>query len=121
MKTLNKLFNKANQKGYARINGRMSLGFGMVGELREKYSISIDGDILTLSHWGTITLEFNMKKNEITYFYGESVSDRESMNYILSLLGYGSHFFRYSDVNGFRISDHQYNEYWSLEELKQNF
>ena len=53
MKTLNKLFNKANQKGYARINGRMSLGFGMVGELEEKYSISINSDILTLSQFSS--------------------------------------------------------------------
>ena len=121
MKTLNKLFNKANQKGYARINGRMSLGFGVVGDLEEKYSISIDGDILTLSHWGTITLEFNMKENEIIYFYGESASDRNSMNYILDLLGYRKLFFRYSHANGFRISDYNFNEYWSMEELKQNF
>lgn len=86
MKTLERLISKAqrNGNGEAVLNGRMSYGYGQVGELREKYAIKIDGNIMQLRHWGTETLVIDTAKRKVIEWYGESVSDRDSMNFILS-------------------------------------
>src|SRR5699024_3363334 len=76
--------------GEAILNGRMSHYYGHKGELEEKYSVTIidvEGNPrLYLRHWGTITLAIKLDTKEILKFYGESVSDRNSMNTILNLL-----------------------------------
>ena len=76
--------------GEANLNGRMSYGWGHVGQLREKYNVTImdvEGKPrLYLRHWGTTTLTIKLDTKEIIQFYGESVSDRDSMNTILNLL-----------------------------------
>ena len=77
--------------GEAAINGRMSHYFGHKGELEEKYNVTImdvEGKPrLYLIHWGTTTLVIELDTKELLKFYGESVSDRDSMNTMLSLLG----------------------------------
>ena len=84
MKTLEKLIERAERKGEATLNGRMSYGYGQVGELREKYAVKIDGNIVQLRHWGTETLVIDTAKRKVVEFYGESNSDRDSMNFMLS-------------------------------------
>lgn len=81
---LNNLLNKATQSGKANINGRMSYDNGYKGPLESKYSATIKNDILTFTHWGTKTLELDLKGCTIIEYYGESVSDRDSLNYVLS-------------------------------------
>ena|SRR5699024_4347800 len=84
MKTLEKLIERAGRKGEATLNGRMSYDYGQVGNLREKYAVKIDGNIIRLRHWGTETLVIDTEKRKVVEFYGESNSDRDSMNFMLS-------------------------------------
>ena len=82
-KTLDKLVERANKKGEAILNGRTWTGYGY-SDLREKYAITDNGTIVTLRHWGTETLVINKEAGTIVSWYGESRSDADSMNYILS-------------------------------------
>lgn len=89
MKILDNLIERAQRSkdGVAKINGRQReyYGFGSewIGDLEERYKVVIDGDTIELHHWGTCTLVLNLKDNKIDYYYGESSSDRDSMNYML--------------------------------------
>lgn len=95
IKTIEDLYNRANKQylksgeseGFARINGRMSYGWGHVGQLQEKYSvgiINVEGEKrVILSHWGTHTLTINETKKYVSHLYGESNSDRDSINTLL--------------------------------------
>lgn len=87
IKTIENLYNKALKNGQATINGRMSLGWGKVGELEPKYEIYINETHVFLYHWGTLTLRYFKPWNEITHYYGQSNSDRDSINTLLYLLG----------------------------------
>ena len=93
--TLDKLIERASRKGEAILNGRQSYGFGQVGRLEEKYAVVIDGDTVALRHWGTQTLKINTRTKEILDVYGESVSDRDSVNYMLTRysIPYHVHFY----------------------------
>lgn len=87
IKLIETLYNKALKNGEATINGRMSLGWGQIGELEPKYEIYIEGDFIFLFHWGTMTLNYNKAQNMIMEYYGQSNSDRDSINTLLELLG----------------------------------
>lgn len=91
IKTIDTLLAKAEQKGFARINGRYNDGYGL-GELEEKYSIKIEDNILTMKHWGTVTAQINLHDNTLEYHYGESVSDRDSLNTLVYCLGIAPNF-----------------------------
>lgn len=91
IKTIEGLLNKAEQKGFARINGRYNDGYGL-GELEEKYAIEIDGNKLVMRHWGTQTIEIDLSVNEIVSYYGESNSDRDSLNTLVNCLGIAPNF-----------------------------
>lgn len=92
IKTIENLLEKAENKGEAILNGRMSLGWGMVGSLEEKYAIEIDGNKLVMRHWGTQTIEINLSTKEIVSYYGESNSDRDSLNTLVDCLGIAPNF-----------------------------
>ena len=86
-KQLENLVEKAQEKGFARVNGRMR-GYGYVGRLEEKYSISIKKNgtkrqELILSHWGTETLRIDTLNKKVLGVYGVGNSDRDSVNFIL--------------------------------------
>ena len=110
IKTIEELYNRANKRylktgeGFARINGRMSHGWGHVGDLQEKYSVRIinaDGEkIVTLSHWGTCTAVINESKKFVSHLYGESNSDRDSINTLLHILGINEGRCRYFPSTG---------------------
>lgn len=78
IKTVTNLIEKAENKGFARINGKY---YG--GEKMEKYAISIENGKLELRHWETTTLELDLSDKKITYYYGESKSDADSINTVL--------------------------------------
>ena len=92
IKTIENLLEKADNKGHAILNGRMSLGWGMIGELEEKYAIEIDGNKLIMRHWGTQTIEIDLIRKEIVSYYGESNSDRDSLNTLVDCLGIAPNF-----------------------------
>lgn len=92
IKTIENLLEKAENKGEAILNGRMSLGWGMSGGLEEKYAIEIDGNKLVMRHWGTQTIEINLSTKEIVSYYGESNSDRDSLNTLVYCLGIAPNF-----------------------------
>lgn len=92
IKTIEILLIKAQEKGEAKINGRMNKGRGMVGELEEKYAIEIFRNKLIMRHWGTQTIEFDLNMKEIDSYYGESNSDRDSLNTLVYCLGIAPNF-----------------------------
>ena len=110
IKTIEELYNRANKQylksgeGFARINGRMSYGWGHTGELEEKYSVSIinvDGEKrVTLSHWGTRTATISESQKRALHVYGESNSDRDSINTLLYILGINEGRCRYFPSTG---------------------
>ncbi|THA39261.1 hypothetical protein E5428_10250 [Histophilus somni] len=86
IKTIENLLEKAENKGQAILNGRYYDGYRN-GELEEKYAIEIDGNKLVMRHWGTQTIEIDLSINEIVSYYGESNSDRDSLNTLVYCLG----------------------------------
>ncbi len=67
----------------------------------EVYRMELATDnTLSLFHYGTLVLQYDLKEGQVVYQYGQSVSDRDSMNSLLILLG---HYpcFHYGSVKGF--------------------
>ena len=87
IKLIEELYEKAKENGHAKVNGRMRYYGGHVGELEEKYAIEIEDDILKMRHWGTETIQINLVNNDIINYYGESNSDRDSLNTLVNALG----------------------------------
>ena len=100
--------------GEAVLNGRMSHYFGHKGELEEKYSVTImdvEGKPrLYLRHWGTTTLTVEIDTKKLLQFYGESVSDRDSMNTMLNLLDIpgGFRYFPSTDDFVYEVDNERY-------------
>ena len=92
IKTIENLLEKAENKGQAILNGRYRDWNGYVGDLEEKYAIEIDGSKLVMRHWGTQTIEIDTDTNEIVSYYGESNSDRDSLNTLVYCLGIDPNF-----------------------------
>ena len=87
MKTLEKLFIKAQEKGTANLNGRITeydYGHKYVGDLQSKYRVTIENNYLTLEHWETVILELDLNKNVLTNYYLESRSDAQAINFTLN-------------------------------------
>lgn len=91
-KQIEKLIEKAERNGKAVINGRKRHYPGGLGKLEEKYAIKIDGNILRLRHWGTETLVIDTAKKTVLKWYGEGISDRDSMNFVKDKFGIGGRF-----------------------------
>lgn len=93
IKTVVNLIEKAqsriddNGTGRAQLNGRMRGMWGYVGPLEEKYAVSFNESKFHLYHWGTKTLTIDLSVGRLEEFYGESVSDRDSMNTVLRYFG----------------------------------
>lgn len=107
-KQLENLIQKAQETGFARINGRQreySFGHVYVGDLEEKYAIEIDDGIVRLRHWGTQTLEMNTVTKKITDIYGISNSDRDSVNYLLDRFDMPYHTHYYPSRAEFELHD----------------
>ena len=92
IKTVVNLIEKAQSRigedgtGRAQLNGRMRY-FGYTGRLEEKYAVSFNENKFHLYHWGTKTLTIDLAVGRLEEFYGESVSDRDSMNTVLRYFG----------------------------------
>ena len=84
-KLLTNLIERAERTGSANLNGRIierDYGHVYKGDLEEKYHIDIHKNILTFRHWGTETLKADLSTKKVISFYGQSVSDRDSLNYL---------------------------------------
>ena len=97
IKTVTNLIEKAENKGFARINGKY---YG--GEKMEKYAISIENGKLELRHWETVTLELDLVDKKITNYYGESKSDADSINTVLD-------YFNIEGQASYRPSIHEFS------------
>lgn len=102
-KQLETLIERAERNSQAILNGRMTYDYGSVGRLREKYAIEIDDDTLQLRHWGTETLLINITEKTILKWYGQSNSDRDSMNYVLGRFGIAGRFRYRPSVDEFTL------------------
>lgn len=85
-KTVENLLQKALKTGSANINGRMR-AFGYIGELESKYRIVYNNETgdLKVYHWGTLILKLGSLKASkpiIKYFYGQSKSDRDALQFL---------------------------------------
>lgn len=100
IQTIENLYKKALKKGSATLNGRYR-DYSYIGELEEKYYIEVTETEIFMRHWGTETLRINRADNSVVSYYGESNSDRDSMNTLLYLVGNQSDNFRYGSVMGF--------------------
>lgn len=58
-----------------------------------------------LYHYRTMTLYYDLRERDIISWYGESVSDRDSMNTLLHILNHVGHHFRYGTNMGFVIQE----------------
>lgn len=108
MKIIENLLQKAEQKGFASVNGRIierDFGYVYKGDLEEKYSIKIIDNTLTFKHWGTVTLVADLSTDTIVEWYGESVSDRDSLNNLIDLLGIKGKFHYYPSKDLFTMEE----------------
>ena len=80
-KTLSNLIERAERTGSANLNGRLN-DYNYIGSIEEKYHIELHDNILEFRHWGTETLKADLATNKVISFYGQSVSDRDSLNYV---------------------------------------
>lgn len=91
-KQLEILVEKALKTGEANLNGRKKW-YGYVGNLESKYKIHYNKDIDTiiLYHWGTCILDIKDLHTEpiVTYFYGQSKSDRDALTFIFDYFSTG--------------------------------
>jgi len=108
IKLIEDLYNKALIKGEAVVNGRYFEG-GVYGELEPKYEIYIDENHVILYHWGTMTLNYSKAQNMILQYYGQSNSDRDSINTLLDLLGSDERM-RYFPSTGRFLTQSQYEK-----------
>ena len=105
---LENLVIKAQEKGFARVNGR-KFEYGYIGRLEEKYSIEIKNNIVRLKHWGTETLEIDTVNKKVINVYGISNSDRDSINFILNEYNLPYHVHYYPSKEAFELHDEKEN------------
>lgn len=111
-KQLENLLEKAQEKGFARINGRQreyDFGHVYVGDLEEKYAIEVENNIVKLRHWGTQTLEIDTVNKKVLNVYGVSNSDRDSVNFILGEYNMPYHVHYYPSRYEFELHDDDEN------------
>lgn len=100
IKTVEKLIERAERKGVATLNKKVSDGYYTYSMgPTEVYRVEKDGTIFTLYHYGTETCQVDTATKEILHIYGESVSDADStftfLHYFGIVLTFG-----YKPVNG---------------------
>lgn len=89
-------------------NSRRESGVGYSRSMRRGhavYEVFIDRihRVACLRHWGTITVLYDLNTREIVSWYGEGVSDRDSMNTFLNCLREDKYYFRYGPKMGFNL------------------
>lgn len=95
--TIRLLVDRAFRKDYAKVKRRGAT----------VYEVIKDDTIYTLKHYGTTTVSYDTEQKELLHWYGESVSDRDSMNAFLRCLGDDRFYFRYGPRMGFLMEDHE--------------
>lgn len=89
-KQLEKIIEKALEKGYANVNGRVKW-YGYTGPLESKWQARYnkETDIFELDHWGTniVTLEQFSTFPLVSHIYGQSKSDRDALIQLFTYCG----------------------------------
>jgi hypothetical protein len=101
IKTIDMLLERADRRGYAQL----------VRNGRTVYEVIKEGEIYTLKHYGTVTIKYDGINEVLLEWYGEGVSDRDSMNTFLSCLGEDRYYFRYGSVMGFVMENEEGERY----------
>lgn len=106
-KQLEKLLDKALKTGSANLNGR-NREFGYVGRLESKYRMTYDNETgdLQVYHWGTCILKFGSLKASkpiVKYFYGQSKSDRDTLQFLFDRFDTGYKASFRPSVNEFKV------------------
>lgn len=70
-----------------------------------RYKAQKNGDIMTLFHYDTLILTFDMSINRILQWHCQSASDREALNTAFYTLGIGSTHVSSSKTEGWVLSD----------------
>lgn len=102
--TIRLLVDRAFRKDYAKLNRRGTT----------VYEVIKDDTVYILKHYGTTTVVYDTEQQELLSWYGESVSDRDSMNAFLRCLGDERFYFRYGPVMGFLMEDHWEDEVYEV-------
>lgn len=71
------------------------------------YEVRWEEDICTLKHHGTVTVKYDVANQELLEWYGEGVSDRDSMNTFLYHMGDTEFLFRYGRRMGFILQNNR--------------
>ena len=95
------LFDKASIKADTSEEGIGVAILNRNGRLVYAVEINHRDNIARLYHYGTRTIDYDIRQGIILGWYGESVSDRDSMNTFLDCLGDEENYFRYGPVMGF--------------------
>ncbi len=116
-KQLTNLYNKALEKGFAKVNGRYyeyDFGYRYGGDLMEKWSITYipihkvtGSQHITLRHWETIILDINISAGIINDIHISSKSDRDGIECVLALTGFDWNYgvrYRPSQETGYLIN-----------------
>lgn len=71
------------------------------------YEVIVDRNKKTvaLKHYGTVTIFYDYRDKVLLSWYGEGVSDRDSMNTFMTMLGEDRYTFRCGPVMGFIMED----------------
>lgn len=100
-------------------NGARYVSAKRDGVLVYEMLLTSDRSRLILQHYGTPTLSYHIPTGFIQEYYGESVSDRDSMNTLLDCLGYdSSYYFRFGPTVGFYLDGPENEETSKFDEVE---
>lgn len=119
-KQLEQIIEKALEKGYANVNGRVKW-YGYTGPLESKWQAYYNKDIDTfcLYHWGTciVSLTNFSTKALVSHIYGQSKSDRDALVKLFNYYGRNDFYVSYRPSTGQFLAQVQFVGKDKLEEL----
>ncbi len=102
IKIISSLLDSAELKAYRSEDKKASVSVSRRGEVVYEVIVDLDSNLYTLKHYGTVTIHYNKQTGELISWYGESVSDRDSMNTFMYCVNPGTpYYFRYGPNMGF--------------------
>jgi hypothetical protein len=105
IKTIEVLFNTAIRRA-SYVEG--SIGHASINRFGNPvYEVIINRrtDEAVLKHYGTVTIRYKLREGELLEWYGEGVSDRDSMNTFMACLNEDRYYFRYGTRMGFVMEE----------------
>lgn len=101
IKLIETLNERAKKKGIATLNRRIVDGYYTYShQKKEVYRIDNNEKEINLYHYETLTCTIDKAKKEVTYIYGRSVTDADSIGTFLKVNGIDGYTLGYKPVNG---------------------